>query len=336
MKSHYMALFLALLLVLPASPMLANQQKVVIISNSADMPAAQELKSQLSSAGVSVSIKPASGFDEAMSSQYVTEIIILGGPDAYEGVGQISAKFLNKQDQQYLRSSPGASVVRRFTKTSGGVEKEILIMAGSTRKETKLSSEVYSMSGFPGSKLAETAPKIVMQSTGTKLTYRLTYLDKKTGKKNVTTMVVEKFSGTVNGEKADGYKWVFQQEMQGYSVKVEYYSVYTQSGKSCVMEKASYMGQSMVIIPWKCYSAGETSESPGGGAKQSDMLKTNMKTGMKTVPAGTFFCLIFTAHQEDGGTSTVWYSPQVPLTHLVASEYDGPDSRVYLELMSIG
>ncbi len=300
------------------------------------MPAAQELMSLLSLAGISVSVKSASDFDVVLNSQDVTEIVILGGPDAYEGVGQVSAKFLSQQDQQYLRSTPGASVVRKFTKTSGGSTKEILIIAGNTRKETKLSSEVYSSSGFPGSNLSGIAAKIVMHSTGTKLTYRVTFIDKRTGKKNVTTMLVEKFSGTVNGEEANGYKWTFEAEMHGYTVKMEYFSVYTQSGKSCEMERASYMGNSMVIMPWSCYSVGETSGSPEGGAKQSDMIRKNMKMGVKTVPAGTFMCLIFTSEGKDGGTSTAWYSPEVPLTHMVASEYDGPKSRVYLELMSIG
>ncbi len=170
------------------------------------------------------------------------------------------------------------------------------------------------------------------QVPGEKLTYRIAYVSKEKNLRNTTTLVVEKFSGMVEGEKAYGYEWVFEKEMRGYKVKVEYYSLYAESGKSCTMEKASYMGQTMVLMPWTCQSAGESSESLRSKSGPSGMINVNLETGMKIVPAGTFYCLIYRSHSSEGGTSTVWYSPEVPLTHIVASEYEDSKVRIYMEL----
>ncbi len=94
------------------------------------MLAAQQIRSKLSLAGISESIEPADHFNKEMASKEVTEIIVLGGLDAYEGVGSISSSFLNQEDQRYLRSVKGASLVRKFTKSSRGMEKEVIVIAG--------------------------------------------------------------------------------------------------------------------------------------------------------------------------------------------------------------
>lgn len=321
--------FLAALLVLPM-PISAAGQKTVIISNQADLPAANYIKQILSSAGADVTISSASGFESVKKSAEVTVIIVLGGPDAYEGVGQISAKYLSSDDQQYLRSVKGSSVVRKFSDSG----KEIIIIAGNTRSETKLSSEVYSQSGFPGSSLAVLAPNIVGR-TGERLTYRMVMTDKKGGTTQTAMATVEKFSGTVNGTSASGMKWTYAMSYQGQNVQVEQISAYTGDGRTCTMVRYSVEGNVVFSYPWTCVQESQVS-TPAGGGSSSDILYQRITTEIKTVPAGTFLCLKYEIKMKEGAISRIWSSSQVPLTGLVAVEYEGTSSSVVIELVRIG
>jgi hypothetical protein len=323
----YILLFLLLATLLgPISTLSAAGQKAVIISNQADLPAANYIKQLLSSAGISVTILHASDFESAKGT--ADAIIVLGGPDAYEGVGQISRKYLSSDDQQYLRSTKGSSVVRKFSDSG----KEIIIIAGNTRSETKLSSEVYSQAGFPGSSLAASAAKIVAL-TGDKLTYRMVTTDKKEGKTQTTMVTVERFSGTMDGTAINGMKWIYT--YQGQNTQAELIAGYTSDGRSCTMMRVISSGTSVVVYPWNCVQKSQTN-TPAGGGDPSEILNQRVSVETKIVPAGTFLCLKYELHDSKGGISRLWSSSQVPLTGLVAMEYEGSDSSVVIELVKIG
>jgi hypothetical protein len=325
----YILLFLLLATLLgPISTLSAAGQKAVIISNQADLPAANYIKQLLSSAGISVTILHASDFESAKGTADV--IIVLGGPDAYEGVGQISAKYLSSDDQQYLRSTKGSSVVRKFSDSG----KEIIIIAGNTRSETKLSSEVYSQAGFPGSSLAASAAKIVAR-TGDKLTYRMVITDKKEGSTQTVMATVERFSGTMDGIAVNGMKWTYTMSYQGQTTQIEQISAYTPDGRFCTTMRTVVAGTSVVVSPWNCVQESQTS-TPAGGGSISQILNQRISVETKTVPAGTFLCLKYELHDYKGGISRVWSSSQVPLTGLVAMEYEGSSSSVVIELVKIG
>ena len=322
-------IYLFLLLIILLGPIYASstaEQKVAIISNGADLPAANYIKQLLSSAGVSATILHASDFEAAKGTADV--IIVLGGPDAYEGIGQISGKYLSSDDQQYLRSTRGSSVVRKFSDSG----KEIIIIAGNTRSETKLSSEVYSQAGFPGSSLAASSVKIVAR-TGDKLTYRMVLTDKKEGETQTTMVTVERFSGTVDGTAVNGMKWTYMYQEQ--DAQAEMISGYTPDGRSCTMTRVTSSGISFVVSPWNCVQESQMS-APAGGGDLSEILEQRVSVETKTVPAGTFLCLKYELHDNEGGISRIWSSPQVPLTGLVVMEYEEPDSSVVIELVKIG
>ena len=315
-----LAIFLA-----PISALSASGQKVAIISNQADLPAANYIKQLLSSAGVSATILHASDFEAAKGTTDV--IIILGGPDAYEGVGQISGRYLSSDDQQYLRSTRGSSVVRKFSDSG----KEIIIIAGSTRSETKLSSEVYSQAGFPGSSLAASAVNIAI--TGDKLTYRMVITDKEEGETQTTIVTVERFSGTVDGTPLNGMKWTYMYQEQ--DAQAEMISGYTPDGRSCTMIRVTSSDMSFVVSPWNCVREPQMN-TPAGSGDPSEILEQRVSVETKAVPAGTFLCLKYELHDDEGGISRIWSSPQVPLTGLVAMEYEESDSSIVIELVKIG
>ncbi len=84
-----LSLFLLVLLV-PTRPHLSveGSSSAAIISNSIDFPAAQKLKEYLESQGYDAEIRSPEEFWNLVSKK-ISPIFILGGPDAYEGIGDL-------------------------------------------------------------------------------------------------------------------------------------------------------------------------------------------------------------------------------------------------------
>jgi len=110
---------------------------LLIVSNSVDMPGAEKLNRFLIEKGFSTKIVGASEFDEELHSCMAA--IILGGPDAYEGIGSISSSFLTLSEQMNLRKNEGARVFH--LEESDG--KEIIVLAGHTRVETSEAVDLF-------------------------------------------------------------------------------------------------------------------------------------------------------------------------------------------------
>jgi len=134
MRSRF--LFLALVILILTPPLTTLQVKCsgssgAIISNLADLPAARELEQYLKSKGYYVEIKSPGAFWSLVSAD-VNPIFILGGPDAYEGVGEITRQFLTQEEMDRLRTWRGFGNL--YIRILDGLQ--IVILAGNTRNET--------------------------------------------------------------------------------------------------------------------------------------------------------------------------------------------------------
>jgi len=132
-------LTVALMLLLPTDPLLSRERSSgVIISNSVDLPAAQKLKEFLESQGYGVEIRGPEEFWDLVSGG-VNPIFILGGPDAYEGIGEITRQFLTEKEIERLRSWRGFG--NFYIRIMNNVE--VIILAGNTREETSQIVEAF-------------------------------------------------------------------------------------------------------------------------------------------------------------------------------------------------
>ncbi len=330
MKRALVLLSLLLLLIVPALPMRAGMDKVVVISNSVDRPAALELVTYLMKGGISASISGPSEFSSLMKSGDVKEIIVLGGPDAYQGVGNITSELMSKIDQSYLRGNKGAAVIRRYGFFVGGKFKDVIVIAGSTRKETRLCAELYASLGFPGSLVyPEVVGRIISMSSKRSLVYVRKYI--KGGEVNRTVIQVSYFSGDVNGSPGRGYVWSYEVQVSNYTAQVSNYNVFLENGKYCYQSAVEF-NKSEEHTGWKCSlaSMARIKEVYGGIESVSSMLSGFLKVENKTVPAGTFRCLV-----EETAGFKVWLSPEVPFTGVVAASLKSGSAKVLFELTAI-
>lgn len=106
--------------------------KVVILANSVDLGLARDLVENLSGYGFEVIVVHPSGFK---TQRMERRIIILGGPDAYEGIGGIVRSLLNSSMISKVRE-PGASYLLKLEDVwrEGQV---VLISMGSDRVMTR-------------------------------------------------------------------------------------------------------------------------------------------------------------------------------------------------------
>jgi len=114
------------------------QERVIVVANSIDYDMASEFIAFLENRGVEVV-----HFTTAEFNQYKGEkfIIILGGPDAYDGVGEMVEKILSSAEQSAIRTKGNRM---RYVKTDPwghNSDQQVVIMAGSDRNQTKKSHE---------------------------------------------------------------------------------------------------------------------------------------------------------------------------------------------------
>ena len=132
MKSR-LALLLALILILPI-PITGqasgdNPPKVVIVSNKADMPTAKFIGKLLNQSGLPYTILGPNAFKEALKGYDV--ILLLGGPKAYDGMGNITSNYIPPSNSSTLIEEPKTFLISVF---KGG--RDIVVLAGHTRKDT--------------------------------------------------------------------------------------------------------------------------------------------------------------------------------------------------------
>jgi len=111
----------------------ASLNLIAIVSNSADWPTALYLKGYIVGKGISCFIlRP----DEYWKIEHLNPsmIIILGGPKAYEGIGEIVSRYLSEEEQKRLLVEGSMGV---FYKDN------VVIIAGNTRVETRKAAELY-------------------------------------------------------------------------------------------------------------------------------------------------------------------------------------------------
>lgn len=114
----------------------APTPKLVLLANSIDYSLASDFLGFLRNEGLDVFYVTAPDFD-----QYKTEkfIVILGGPDAYEGVDEIIQQVLNKSEQDWLRIKGNRKM---YVKTNVWRQGQVvMVIAGSDRWQTQKAGE---------------------------------------------------------------------------------------------------------------------------------------------------------------------------------------------------
>ena len=132
-----------------------NEPKVLspslIISNSIDKPATESLENFLEQNGIQSELKEA----KSLTSFYFPKnplIFILGGPHAYERVGEIVSQYLSESEKDYLINKNGS--YDYWIKTSNWIDNQnVIIIAGHTRNETALAEMEFESKGLKGGQL---------------------------------------------------------------------------------------------------------------------------------------------------------------------------------------
>jgi hypothetical protein len=105
----------------------------VVVTNSIDLNLSSDFIDFLVSKGVVVSVISASDFEDYKET---STIIILGGPDAPEGIGGIVQGILIESEQAFLKINGNRQM---YVKTNvWTLNQNIVIIAGSDRFETRL------------------------------------------------------------------------------------------------------------------------------------------------------------------------------------------------------
>ncbi len=137
MGGKSLAFFISFILLLsayiPTFEICASLQLIAIVSNSADMPTARYLLEYVSKKGFSCFIlRPDEYWKVGRLNPSL--VIILGGPKAYGGIGEIVSGYLTEEEKRSLLIE---GAMRVFYKD------KVVILAGSTRIETQKAAEMY-------------------------------------------------------------------------------------------------------------------------------------------------------------------------------------------------
>jgi hypothetical protein len=110
----------------------SHEVNIVILANSIDYPLASDFFEFLIDRGIGIVYTSAVNF-----SQYDNErfIAILGGPDAYEGVGEVVQEVLVADEQDELRTTGNRRMYVKTNVWTGG--QVVFVIAGSDRFETQ-------------------------------------------------------------------------------------------------------------------------------------------------------------------------------------------------------
>ncbi|MEE8167322.1 MAG: PGF-pre-PGF domain-containing protein [Candidatus Hydrothermarchaeales archaeon] len=111
-------------------------KQLVLLANSIDLNLSSNFMSVLRSEGIEITYTTPSDFSEHNTSKF---IVILGGPDAYEGVGEIVKQLLSESEQEYLRVKSNR---RMYVKTNVWARGQVvMVVAGSGRDQTRMEAD---------------------------------------------------------------------------------------------------------------------------------------------------------------------------------------------------
>jgi hypothetical protein len=112
------------------------KKRIAVIANSIDLELATEFFGFLSNEGMETVHITASDFGQYNEEKFM---IILGGPDAPEGIGSIVQEILSEAEQNVIREK-GAKKI--YVKTHVWAQgQNVIVIAGSNREETKKAHE---------------------------------------------------------------------------------------------------------------------------------------------------------------------------------------------------
>ena len=287
----------------------AETPTVLIVCNSVDLPASEVLTSAFAAIGLKARVVSAGEVD--MDGAEI--LIILGGPDAYEGVGAISSAVLNDSDEPWLREENGSLLI--YLGLYEGVE--AVVLAGHTRTETLFAARLFAKAGFAGSSLSAYAK--TLQSRGIKAgqwtNYTVTILSQFGNSSGYMRYVVEE--GSLGGEPA---LVLTQTVVNVYAPNstMENRAYYLQNGSVCSVARIESPALSyetnLTCEPWSTLPENFTAEP---------RVLAKGVVEKRSVEAGEFLCAKF-------GTpySVVWVSPEVPLTGIVELYEIQPDGSL--------
>ncbi len=130
MRIKLLSLALLLLLLVPyVRTSEKNSLRVGIVHNKEDEKAAIKLKNILKTTGINVTTYSPDEFEEALREEDV--IFLLGGHKAYDGMGNISSRYLPPGNLTTLEEVKGSFVIVVWEGN-----REVITLAGNTRKET--------------------------------------------------------------------------------------------------------------------------------------------------------------------------------------------------------
>lgn len=121
----------------PSIDPLTGKPKIVFLANSVDYALASDAIASLEARRMLVIRANASTFPQYQGERF---IVILGGPDAYEGVGEIVSEVLNAEEEARLRE-PGARAMyarRNVWLEAAWLRRQtVFVVAGSDRYGTQ-------------------------------------------------------------------------------------------------------------------------------------------------------------------------------------------------------
>lgn len=126
----------------PTTPPPAVEYKpnITVLANSIDMNLSNHLLQFLEDIGIGVVRTDATGFDNHRQDSL---IIILGGPDAPEGVGIINQEIMTEEQQNKVRKDSDFMVFAYLDPWNQSIFQRVTVLAGSDRYETMKAQYEY-------------------------------------------------------------------------------------------------------------------------------------------------------------------------------------------------
>jgi plastocyanin len=111
---------------------------IVVLANDIDFDLAGEFFGFLENRGIETIRAMAGDFDQYKSEKF---IVILGGPDAYDGVGESVQEILTESEQSTIREKGNRRMYVKINPWSRLPGQRVTILAGSDRTQTKIAHE---------------------------------------------------------------------------------------------------------------------------------------------------------------------------------------------------
>lgn len=109
-----------------------SKHRIVILANSIDYSLASDFFSYLKNKNMNIVHATSVDFEQYKNEKFV---VILGGPDAPEGVGEIVQEVLDENEQNQIREKGNRKMYANTNTWDQG--QSIVVIAGSNREETK-------------------------------------------------------------------------------------------------------------------------------------------------------------------------------------------------------